>query len=273
MPITTKTTVEVDGEEREVEVTLPDDALSEAGLVSADEIDSRFQSRFSEELDKRVRNATKGLVKPDELASDDDRLRELRPDLFKGDGDGIPDDRLEEHFHAWERKHLQPLQEKVETLEGENGKLRTDRVDRDVLQAFGSEDVVEDAGQRELIRDYYSRRVRYSPEHDATFLLNEDGDFVASGDGDQPYLTVAEDLALKRQDGDGKYASWFKSRSRGGGGFEGSENSDGRKFSGVAYKSDLQGETPQESRANRVAFINERGYDEWAKLPEKRPQE
>lgn len=277
MPLTTKAKVQVEGSEepQEVEVEIGDDDLKEAGFIPADDLDARFQERFKEELDRRVSKATEGRVKPEEIAHDDDRLKELRPDLFKGSGDGqgeIPEDRLEEHFEAWKSKHLKPVEEEKDTLAEENQRLRSDRVERDILQAFQSQEVVDDVGMRELIQDHYKGRVRYSPEHDETFLVNEDGDFVASGDGDQPYLTVEEDLRAKRADEE-KFGSWFGARSRGGGGFEGSEGADSRTFSGVKYKSDLRGENKAESRANRVAFIEEQGYDAWASLPDERPQE
>lgn len=274
--IETKATVEIDGEEREVEVALDPETVSEAGFVPQDELDERFQEKFSEELDKRVRQRTDGLVDPDEVVENDDFLRERRPDLFEGgNGDGdIPEERLQEHREAWESRHLEPVEEKLEDVQSENERLRRDRVDRDILEAFQAQDVVPDEGMRELIRDHYRGRVRYSPEHDETFVVDEDGEFVPSGagEGELPYLTVEEDLAAKAADEE-SYGSWFESRSRGGGGYEGAEGADSREFSGVKYKSDLRGETDVESRKNRVAFIEQHGYEAWASLPAERPEE
>lgn len=273
MPVQVQVEKEIDGEPREVEVEVDDETITEAGYVPESEVDQRFDEKFSEELEKRTRNAKKGLVDPEDLSPEE--LRELRPDLaqeFRESDGEIPEDRLEEYRSSWERKHLKPVREEKESLEEENSRLREGRVDLDISRAFSGEEVVDDPGMRKLIRDHYRGRVSYSPEHDATFVLNEEGEPIPAEEGDTPYLTVSEDLSLKREDSD-EYGSWFGSQARGGGGYEGSEGTEPGRFAGVKYKSDLQGDTDRESRENRVAYIAEHGYDAWASLPAERPAE
>lgn len=242
---------------------------SEHGLVPEGELDTRFRSRFEEELSKRVAKATKGMVDLEELAADDERLqqlRERRPDVFKSEGDGKPEEEvLQEHRQAWESKHLKPVQKKAESLEEQNSTLRGRARKGKILEAMDSAGVVEDQGQRELIRSYYEGRTEYDVENDVSYVLDEDGERIPSGDGDQPYLTVSTDLAQKREK-DG-FQSWFAGKSRGGSGYEGPGEGEGGDWGHIKAKSDFK------SRKERINYINDRGLDEFEKLPARRPEE
>lgn len=226
MPDPITTTVEVEGEEREVKVD-----PSEHGYVPEGELQDR--------ISKAVSNATKGRYALDEIPESDEvldrlaesdetleRLRERRPDLFRNgrpdEGDdpdtGKLEEKLEEHRKAWESKHLKPVQKEKDQLESHVEKLTRDRIDRDFLTAFQEVGVRSDKGTQDAIRGYYlgvrDGGVQYSPEHDETFLTDESGDFIPSGDGDQPFLTIQADLAAKRENEE--YGSWFADDTRAG---------------------------------------------------------
>lgn len=243
---------------------------TEHGFVPESELDSRFQNRFEEELSKRVAKATKGMVDLDDLAADEDRLEELRerrPDIFKSDDDGRPEEEvLGEHRKAWEAKHLKPVQKKAESLEEKAETLEGRARKGKILEAMDSSGVVEDQGQRELIRAYYAGRTEYDVEEDVAFVLDEEtGERIPSGDGETPYLTVSEDLRRKREE-DG-FQSWFKGKSRGGGGYEGPGEGEGGDWGHIKARSDLK------SRSEKIKFVNERGLEAFEKLPAVRPDE
>lgn len=266
MPDPITATVEVEGEEREVKVD-----PSEHGYVPEGELQDR--------ISKAVSNATKGRYALDEIPESDEvldrlaesdetleRLRERRPDLFRNgrpdEGDdpetGKLEEKLEEHRKAWESKHLKPVQKEKDQLESRVEKLVDDRVDRDILQAFQEAGVRSDKGQRELLREYYRGRVAYSAEHDETFLVDGDGEFIPSGDGDTPFLTVESDLAQKREEDE--FGSWFAETTKPGTDF--GTPGDGEAAGGWRSK----GKSEMTNREKREA-MDELSRQEWEEWP------
>lgn len=251
MPEKITQTVEVEGEELEIEVD-----PTQHGFVP----ESTLQDRIS----KAVAKAQKGRVALDEITESDDvldtlaqsdealeRLRERRPDLFKN---GRPDEgdepdtakleeKLEEQRKALVAKEVKPRDKKLDELSDKVERLTRDRVERDILRAFGETGVVEDRGVREMLRDNLMHKASYSAEHDETFLVDEDGDFIPSGDADTDLQFLTVDAWLEQRREDGEYGRWFGDKTKSGtdfGGPGGGEGTGGWRSKGKADMSDAE---------------------------------
>lgn len=215
------TTVEVDGEEREVSAEFDP---SEHGLVDQDYMESEVQ--------RRINSATDGLVEPDELLEDPDFARRVArrhgdalSEVIGGSGTngGDPEDegsayseeQIEQLRQEWEDEELRPRENRIEELESTTEQLRREKLSREVYQAanrFGAKEQLV-----ELIESHYRGRVEWSDEHNDWFVVSEDGEPIPSNSDshDLPYRTVQEDLEKKYRSGD-YHGQWFDENARPG---------------------------------------------------------
>lgn len=256
MPKVTKT-IEVDGEEREVEVDVSPEELGDS-VVTKDE----FKSRLSEERAK-VRRAEREKASDkfslDELTSNEELLEELRdrnPDLFaspNGDGEeeaggGLTEDDLERFQEKWKREHVKPLQERLDELQGEAERLRVEKLRNEVLEAANEVDVR--SGLRRALFLEYRDRMEYSPEEGGWFLKDGDDFEISTSDGDNRYVTVEEDIRQRKESGD-LAPDWFESSTREGAGFGGTDSGGGSPQSSIDEMSEQE----------RMEFIDEHGLE------------
>lgn len=254
-------TVEIDGEEHEVELD-----TDEMGLLTKDE----HKSQVSEEVKRRVeaakRKAREGRFTLDDVAEDEDLQKTLRdryPELFEAasqNGDGGDDDALTEEDLArfrekWERENLKPVREELEQLSEEAKSLRVEKLNRQVQEAAAELGVRK--GLRRALMLEYQNRMAYSEEDGEWFVQDGDGFELSTSDGDNRYVTVAEDIAERKSSGD-LAPDWFESNQRAGAGFEGG---------GGGSASPPQKKKSEMTDREKRDFINEYGHEEFAKLP------
>lgn len=256
-------TVEIDGEEHEVEVDLEDE-----GLLTQDE----FKARMSKEVKRRVeaakREAREGRYTLDDLADDDELLGEFRtlhPELFateNGDGDGdepkgYTEEELERRLEKLRKKEVEPLQSDLESYKSEAERLRVEKLDREVVEAAGELGVRR--GLIPLVKRFYRDQMDYSSDHSEWFRRDGDGfEPSVDDDFDADYVTVLEDLKQRKRSGD--YADWFTSSTREGAGYSGPE---GGGAGGPSKK--IQEMTDQE----KVEFVEEHGLGAYQDLVHK----
>lgn len=251
-------TVEINGEEHEVEVEVDPD---EVGMLTKDE----FKKRLSQEVAK-VRKAERqkadGKYSLDELTSNEELLEELRernPELFAtedGDGDGtsgLTEEELERRLEKLRKKEVEPLKQELETYQTEAKRLRVEKLDREVVEAAGELGVRR--GLIPLVKRFYRDQMDYSADHREWFKRDGDGfEPSVDDDFDGDYVTVLEDLKQRKASGD--FDDWFESSTREGAGYGGSEGG-GQPSSGSIK--DM-------SEQERMDFIDEHGYGEYKKL-------
>lgn len=262
------TTVEVDGEEREVSAEFDP---SEHGLVDQDYMES--------EISRRINSATEGLADPDELLEDPDFARRVARrhedalgEMFGGgsgqngdgsEGDsGYSEEQIEQLRGEWEDEELQPREERIESLESTNQELRREKLSREVYQAanrFGAKEKLVP-----LIESHYQGRVEWSDEHNDWFVVNEDGEPIPSNsDGhDLPYRTVQEDLEKKYRSGE-FHGQWFDESARPGIDIEGPGGGEGG--SGRVTLEDFQKMSGEERRQ-----LKQNNPDRWRDLMDQR---
>lgn len=258
MARTIPVTVEVDGEEREIQVD-----PSEHGLLPENEVRDGYmpRDRFQEELNRRLQ----GKYGLEEIVEDEEALETLRsrrPDLFRseddgGEPEGLTEEDLDRYREEWRSQEVDPMQDRVEELESENERLRREQLKRVALEAF--DEVGIRKGLRPLVLEYYANadRVGFHDEEGDWFL--RDGEhFLPSASEENRYVTIREDLARKRKEGD--YADWFEATTREGAGFGGSGEGGGRRQ--INSKADIK------TRADRVAYIKEHGIEAYESLPD-----
>lgn len=254
-------TVEIDGEEHEVEVDLEGE-----GLLTKDE----FKSRMSDEVQRRVeaakREAREGRYTLDDLAEDEELREELiarHPELFSGDGNGdgsettgFTEEELERRLEKLRKKELEPLQQELESYQSEAERLRVEKLDREVVEAAGELGVRR--GLIPLVKRFYRDQMDYSADHREWFKRDGDGfEPSVDDDFDGDYVTVLEDLKQRKASGD--FDDWFESSTREGAGYGGSEG--GGKGS--------PGSINDMSEQDRMDFIEEHGYPAYQKLVRK----
>lgn len=267
MALTTTKTVEVDGEEKEVEVEIDP---SDHGYLSRDE----HKEVVSDERSK-VRNAerekARGKISLDQIGEDEELQEELQeryPDLFRasdngdsGEGDDVvPQDRvdemLEKRKQAWKREELDPVQDKAESLEEEARQLRTEKLHREVVEAATDAGFRDDPGVRRGLKLIARDEMGYSEEDAEWYREGEDGFEISAEGGDSRYVTVRE--FLNGLAGSGDYDSWLQSSTREGPGYGGSEG--GGDVPPNTTKSDM-------SEQDKMDFIEEHGLEAWEDLP------
>lgn len=264
------TTVEVDGEEREVSVDVDPGEVD--GLVSED--------YMSSEIQRRINSATDGLADPDELMEDPDFARRVArrhedalSEMLGGsgqnggdpdDGDqGYSEDQIEQLRGEWEDEELRPREERIEELESTTEQLRREKLSREVYQAanrFGAKEQLV-----ELIESHYRGRVEWSDEHNDWFVVNEDGEPIPSNSDshDLPYRTVQEDLEKKYRSGD-YHGQWFDENARPGIDIEGPGDTGSRR-SGRVTLEDFQKMTGEERKE-----LKQNNRERWRELQEQR---
>lgn len=266
------TTVEVDGEEREVTAEFDP---SEHGLVDQDYMES--------EISRRISSATEGLSDPDELLEDPDFARRVArrhedalSEILGGSGGngGDPDDgatgyseeQLEQLRQEWEDEELQPREERIEELQSTTEQLRREKLSREVYQAanrFGAKEQLV-----ELIESHYRGRVEWSDEHNDWFVVNEDGEPIPSNSDshDLPYRTVQEDLEKKYRSGD-YHGQWFDENARPGIDIEGPGGGSGGRSGRVTL------EEFQEMSGEERRELKENNPERWRELQDQRRQQ
>lgn len=260
MPDTIPVTVEVDGEERTIEVD-----PSEHGLLPEDQVREGYmpRDRFQEELSRRLQ----GKYGVDEIAQSEEALEELRarrPDLFRsegdgdgGDGAGLTEEDLDRYREEWRAREVRPLEERAESLEQQVQTLRREQLKRVALEAF--DEVGIRKGLRPLVLEFYASSDRVGFHEDEGGWYLRDGDhFLPSASEGSRYVTIREDLERKKSEGD--FADWFESTTREGAGFGGSGEGGGRKQ--ITTKADIK------TRKDRIAYIEEHGYEAYESLPD-----
>lgn len=258
--VTETRTVEIDGEEHEVEVEVDP---SEHGFLPKDE----FKERLSEEVAKArqaEREKADGKYSLDEVATDEELLGELRdrnPDLFSenGDGDGertLTEDDLDRFRDKWERENLKPVEERAEQLAEEARTLRVEKLDREVIEAASDLDFRDDPGVRRGLKLLVRDEMDYSEEDAEWYRTDGDGfEISTSEESESRYVTVREFLREMRDSGD--YDSWLQSSTREGAGYGGTEGGGG----GRPSKS-----IQDMSEQDRVEFIEENGLAAYNEL-------
>lgn len=255
-------TVEIEGEEREVEVEVNPDEL---GFLTKDD----FKQRLSEEVAK-ARNAERqkaeGKYALDEIADDEELLAELRernPDVFAMDDgedeDGmLTEEDLDRFRQKWERKDLEPVRDERDQLSNEVETLRVEKLNREVLEAASEMGFRDDPGVRRGLRLIVREEMGYSDEDAEWYKQNGDSFEVSTAeDSDSRYVTVREFLREMADSGD--YDSWIASDTKGGTGYGGA--GDGDTASGwPATKVEF-------SDKQKRDFISEEGVAAWEALP------
>lgn len=265
MPEEITTTVEVDGEEREVTL----DPTSH-GFVPEDDLGDRYVPRAQHraERDRAAREAREQAR--EELASDEDFLsrlvtenEEFFQERFGGEGDDQPDvDRLREQLR---NEEVQPLEQELEERAEEIQRLRRDRLRGEVARACA--DLPVKQSLRPLIESFYENRVAWSDQYGGWFVQDENGDFEYAANPDEqdaPYRTVEEDLELKYRSGD-YTGDWFDDNGRPGADV-GSPASGSR--SGRVTLEDFKTMSSEERRQ-----LKNNNYERWRELQDERSQE
>lgn len=261
---TVSKTVEIDGEEREVEVDVDP---TEHGYVTKDDL----KQRVSEEVAKArqaEREKAQGKYSLDEVASDEELLTELQernPDVFAdetndGEDEGkLTEEDLERFRQKWERKNLDPIEEERDQLSEEVEVLRVEKLNREVLEAAGDMGFRDDPGVRRGLRLIAREEMGYSDDDAEWYKRNGDGGFeISTADSsDSRYVTVRE--YLKELADSGEYDSWLESDTKEGSGYGGA--GDGGSPSGFpSTKVNF-------NDAQKRQFINEEGLEAWENLP------
>lgn len=208
--------VEIDG--KAIPVTLPE------GVATADTLRDQYVPKGHVEsiVQDRLRRATNGLRKPEELLEDEGFLDQVvtkhKDTLATRLGVKPSDDQLARYREAWEKSHVTPLQAELETTKGTLNGL-VGRVFRSDFMAAARDTGVADE-LADLVELYVKERTKWSPEHNRHFVVDEKGEFrYGAGKDGVPYMTPAEFLAELQRGG--KHAAWFKARQRDGVGFQG----------------------------------------------------
>lgn len=260
------TTVEIDGEEREVTLD-----PTEHGYVPEDELGDRYVPRAQHraERDRAAREAREQAR--EELASDDDFLSRLvseNEDFFRerfgteGDGDEPDLDRIREQLR---NEEVQPLEQELEERAEQIQRLRRDRLRGEVARACA--DLPVKQSLRPLIESYYENRVAWSDQYEGWFVTDESGEFEYAANPDEqdaPYRTVEEDLELKYRSGDYQ-GDWFDDNGRPGAdvGQPGSGTRSGR-----VTLEQFKNMSSEERRQ-----LKEQDYDRWKELQDERSEE
>lgn len=193
-----------------------------SGYVASDELKSEYvpKQHFEREIKRRIGNATKGLVKRDEIINDESFLEDFvethRDNLVERLGvKPTTEADLAKIREAIERKEVAPLKEQMESLQGTIAKLRENGFRADFGRAARSVGVDEE--MEELVELWVRKKAQYHPESDAWVIFDGDEPALTTADmkgRDHPYMTI-EDL-LGEIESSGKHKSWFKARTRSG---------------------------------------------------------
>lgn len=254
-------TVEIDGEEHEVSVELDP---QEHGFLSKDE----FKQRLSEEVAKArkaERQKADGKYSLEELASNEELVAELRernPDLFAADGgdgegeSGLTEDDLERFRDKWARQHLEPIKEQADQLSEEVKVLRTEKLDREVVESASDLGFRDDPGVRRGLKLIVRDEMGYSEEDAEWYRRDGDGfEISTSEESDSRYVTVRELLGEMKESGD--FDSWIESSTREGAGYSGSDGGGGG--SAASSVKDM-------SEQERMDFIEKEGLGAYREL-------
>lgn len=259
------TTVEIDGEQREVNVD-----PSEHGFISEDEIGDRYVPRAQHraERDKARRKAREEARS--ELAADEEFLQTVateREDFFRerfGDAESEGPD-IEKVREQLRSEEVEPLQSELSEREEEIQRLRRDRLRGEVARACA--DLPVKPNLRPLIESFYEGRVAWSDQYGGWFVTDESGEFQYAQDpedSEAPYRTIEEDLALRHRSGDYQ-GDWFDENGRPGADV-GSPGSGGR--SGRVTLEEFKQMSSTERRQ-----LKDQNYDRWKELQDERSQE
>lgn len=152
------------------------------------------------------------------------------------------------------RELKRSYQEELEDVRSEAERLRTEKLDREVVEAASELGVRK--GLIRLVKRFYRDQMGYSEEHAEWFRQDREG-FEPSVDDDfeTDYVTVAEDLAQRKKSGE--FADWFESSTREGGGYGGTDGGGGTP---KKRKSEMSDEEKRE-------FIAEHGHEAYGDLP------
>lgn len=239
--------VDIDGEEKTI--TLPE------GWMHQDTIKDKYlpKDQFARELERRVAAKTKGLVKPDDLLSDeeflgkvlgvdDNRGRALEllgidPEKLGGDVDVAEIRRkvTDDVTAQFTEKEIKPRDAKIEEQNALIEQLRERDFRAEFLSAAAEEDIHED--MLEPLAVLYRRQFRFDADENGWFRVGEDGELEMSLNpepGGPRHVTVAE--ALKEERRSGKHKTWFKAPGSGGGGYQGGGRGGKRKVTFEEFK-------------------------------------
>lgn len=213
------------------------------GWMPEAEVKENFmpKDQFAQELEKRAKAKTKGLVKPDDLLTDEEFLtrvvghEENKNRIFAllgiKPGEGPKDvdvaelrRKIETDVTArFEEQRVKPMQKQVESLETLVGLLR----ERDWRAEFitAAADIGLQDEMAEPLAAFFRKQFRFDEEADGWYKVGEDGELeinIRPEPNGSRYVTVAHVLTEHRRDG--KHQTWFKPPT-GGAGYQGGRGS------------------------------------------------
>lgn len=263
MAITKTETVEIDGEEHEIEVEVDP---SEYGYLDKD----THKERVSEERAKvrqAEREKAEGKISLDRLGEDEELQEELReryPEMFRASDSGggeetLTEEDLDRFQEKWKRENLEPVAEERDQLAEEAKKLRVEKLDREVVEAAGDMGFRDDPGVRRALKLIARDEMGYSEEDAEWYRRDSDGFEISTSDEtDARYVTVRE--FLEELKNSGEYDGLLASGTREGAGYGGSEGGGG---------SDTARNVQEMSEQEKMDFIDEHGQEKWNELVRK----
>lgn len=195
--------------ERELEIELDTDTLL-GGVLTKDEVKAGYMSKdsFEPEMDRRVKAATKGMVKLEDVAKDADQKKKVFEILGVEVGsDGKPRvtvDQLKTLQDEWRTKELQPAIEARDKATTRVSSLLRSQLVNEILMAANDARVHDHlrkairAGADAPIVSMLEPLFGYNEEHDRFFVKNGKDGFELSTDSKTsglPYRTPSEYIA------------------------------------------------------------------------------
>jgi len=210
MPKPFKTTVTVEGESHEVEVTPPNGYYDQEEVAESFVPKDSVESTIRQRVERAKRDARSSLL------DDEDFVQEVASKHGLQESDGDPPD-LDERINAaqkeWERQNLKPIQEENEALKGKHRTLLKSKLVSDILSAaseLGVKKSLLKTGPDETpaVVNMLSGYFAYDPEHGHFAVVegqDEEGSpkFRYSGspkDTGSPHMGVREFLKQWAED-------------------------------------------------------------------------
>ncbi|NIR76777.1 MAG: hypothetical protein GWN53_17255 [Gammaproteobacteria bacterium] len=188
----------------------------------------RERKRLKSELRDQVRT---------ELLVDDAFRREALDEwdidpAHDGEGGKLDDGKVQELHQTWKTEHLDPVQERAETLESEIDSLRVSQLESDLLAEAGGivqKSVLKrQANGRTALFNMIGGEFTYDEEDGEWRVKGENGDYRPSPSGDRLYMTPPE-FVKNVWATDDDNAPFIRDTTQGGSDYQGGSSGGGKR--------------------------------------------